>query len=73
MASPRPNRAVDITATFDRKITALRCHESQVGDETELEERLRGWFSSSASAAGLPEGRLAELFQVVLMPPTGSS
>ena len=30
MAAPRPNRAVDITDTFDRKVAALRRHESQI-------------------------------------------
>ena len=73
MASPRPNRAVDITATFGRKLEALACHESQVADEADLEGRLRAWGSSSAAMAGLPEGSLAETFQVVTMPPSGSS
>jgi LmbE family N-acetylglucosaminyl deacetylase len=74
MASPRPNRAVDITDTFDRKLAALRRHESQVGHETDLGERLRGWASANAAAAGLgAEGRLAEVFQVVEMPRSGSS
>lgn len=73
MASPRPNRAVDVTDVFDRKIAALRCHESQVGHEHDLEERLRGWLAQGASFVGLPEGRLAELFQVVVMPPSGSA
>ena len=68
-----PNRAVDITETFDRKVAALRRHESQVGHATDLEERLRSWGSSNAASAGLAEGRLAEAFQVVIMPPSGSS
>lgn len=73
MASPHPNRAVDITETFDRKVAALRRHESQVNHETDLDERLRGWASASAQAAGLGEGRLAEVFQVVAMPRSGSA
>jgi LmbE family N-acetylglucosaminyl deacetylase len=73
MASPRSNRAVDVTATFDRKIAALRQHKSQVGHEGDLEERLRGWLSANAVAAGLEEGSLVELFQVVQMPPSGSA
>jgi LmbE family N-acetylglucosaminyl deacetylase len=68
MAAPQPNRAVDITDTFDRKVAALRCHESQINNEAELEGRLRGWATGSAGAAGLAEGRLAELFRVVSMP-----
>ncbi len=27
-----PDRAVDVTSTFKRKLAALRCHRSQVGD-----------------------------------------
>jgi LmbE family N-acetylglucosaminyl deacetylase len=73
MASPLSNRAVDVTTTFDRKIAALRQHKSQVGDEGDLEERLRGWLSANALAAGLEEGSLVELFQVVQMPPSGSA
>jgi len=73
MASPKPNRAVDITDSFAKKLEALRCHESQVGHEADLEGRLRGWATAGASLAGLPEGSLAEVFQVVTMPPSGSS
>jgi LmbE family N-acetylglucosaminyl deacetylase len=73
MAAPHPNRAVDITDTMDRKVAALRRHESQVGRAVDLEERLRAWGSANAVAAGLGEGRLAEVFQVVAMPPSGSA
>jgi hypothetical protein len=31
----------------------------------QLEEFLRGWLSRAAAAGGLPEGRLAEAFQVL--------
>jgi len=73
MASPHANRAVDVTTTFDRKIAALRHHKSQVGQEGGLEQRLRGWLSANARAAGLEDGCLAELFQVVQMPASGSA
>lgn len=73
MASPHPNRAVDITGTFGRKLAALQCHESQVVHEVDLEGRLRRMASSGAPLAGLPEGTLLELFQVVTMPASGSS
>jgi LmbE family N-acetylglucosaminyl deacetylase len=73
MASPRPNRAVDITESFGKKLEALRRHVSQVGHEEDLEGRLRGWASAGASLAGLPSGSLAEVFQVVTMPASGSS
>jgi LmbE family N-acetylglucosaminyl deacetylase len=68
MAGPQPNRAMDITDTFDRKVAALRRHESQITNEADLEARLRSWGTASAAAAGLAEGRLAELFRVVSMP-----
>jgi len=63
-ASPSPNHYVDVTDTFPRKIAALRAHESQTGHMENLEEFLRGWLTRAAAAGGLPEGRLAEVFQV---------
>lgn len=68
MAAPEVNRAVDVTDTFERKIAALRCHVSQVGDGSGLDERLRQWLSEGARAAGLPAGRLAESYRVVSIP-----
>jgi len=68
MASPTPNRAVDITDTFDRKIAALHRHRSQVGEGDWLEERIGTWVEGGGRQAGLAEGRLAELFQVVATP-----
>lgn len=73
MASPRPNCAVDITDAFDAKVRALQCHISQVADEANLAERLEKWARAGAEAAGLGEGRLAETFQRVVMPASGSS
>jgi LmbE family N-acetylglucosaminyl deacetylase len=73
MAAPQPDRAVDITDVVERKITALRRHESQVGGEPELEERIKGWATANGQLAGLPPGRMAELFQVVVMPPSGDA
>jgi LmbE family N-acetylglucosaminyl deacetylase len=65
MATERADRAVDVTEAFDRKLTALRSHRSQVGDGEHLEGLLRTWMSGTALAAGLPDGRLAEAFHVV--------
>jgi LmbE family N-acetylglucosaminyl deacetylase len=62
---PTPTNYVDITETFGRKIAALRCHASQISDPDGLERRLREWLSRAAVQGGLPEGRLAEAFQVV--------
>ena len=50
---------------FPRKIAALRAHESQTGHLDDLEDFLRGWLARTAERGGLPEGRLAEMFQVL--------
>jgi LmbE family N-acetylglucosaminyl deacetylase len=62
---PQPSEYVDVTGTFDRKVAALRAHVSQTGHMDNLEEFLRGWLTRSAAMGGLPEGRLAEVFQVL--------
>jgi LmbE family N-acetylglucosaminyl deacetylase len=64
-ASPDAKHFVDITGTFDRKVAALRAHESQTGHMEDLEGMLRGWLTRSAALGGLPEGALAEMFQVL--------
>ena len=65
MGGPHNNMTVDITATFDSKVAALRAHRSQTGHIHGLDALLRGFAGAAASQAGLPEGRLAEAFQVV--------
>jgi LmbE family N-acetylglucosaminyl deacetylase len=65
MASPQAQHFVDVTDTFASKVAALRAHQSQTGQMDDLESFLRGWLSRSAALAGLPEGRLAEAFQVL--------
>jgi LmbE family N-acetylglucosaminyl deacetylase len=63
--APDPDHYVDVTETFPRKLAALRAHESQTGHMEDLEERLRTRLGLTARMAGLPEGRLAEPFQVL--------
>jgi LmbE family N-acetylglucosaminyl deacetylase len=67
MASPdeRQNHAVDVTDVLDRKLAALRAHQSQTAHLDDLESRIRGWGRALARTAELPAGRLAEVFQVV--------
>jgi LmbE family N-acetylglucosaminyl deacetylase len=60
-----PNLIVDITGTFERKLSALRCHESQVGDREDLAEMLRNWAATNAEAWGMAPGVLVEGFRVV--------
>jgi LmbE family N-acetylglucosaminyl deacetylase len=64
-ASPAADHYVDITETFPRKLAALRAHESQTGHMDGLEDFLRGWLTRAAGQGGLPEGHLAETFQVI--------
>jgi len=67
-AGPSPGHYIDVTDTFDRKLAALRAHVSQTEHMDDLEGLLRGWLSVNARAANLPEGRLAEAFQVCEIP-----
>jgi LmbE family N-acetylglucosaminyl deacetylase len=63
MASPRAATYVDVTATFDKKVAALRAHVSQETDrDGQLEDRLREWLTLNAERAGWPPGSLAEVF-----------
>jgi LmbE family N-acetylglucosaminyl deacetylase len=63
MASPRSDTFVDVTATFDKKVAALRSHVSQETDrDGQLADRLRDWLSLTAKRAGWAAGSLAEAF-----------
>jgi LmbE family N-acetylglucosaminyl deacetylase len=63
--APAPTHYVDVTKTFPRKIAALHAHASQVGGRDGLEGFLRERLARAAAQAGLPEGSLAEGFQVL--------
>jgi LmbE family N-acetylglucosaminyl deacetylase len=65
---PTPNHYIDVTATVDRKIAALRAHVSQTAHMETLEQFVRGFLAAGANLAGLPEGSFAEGFQVVPTP-----
>jgi LmbE family N-acetylglucosaminyl deacetylase len=65
LASPNPNRWIDVTDTIESKIAALRAHASQTGHMEDLDERIRGWLANWAQQGGLPEGRYAEAFMIV--------
>lgn len=64
--SPQVNHYVDITETFERKVAAVRLHQSQVGNRQDMAKELRERIASNTAAAQLPAGRLAEAFQIVI-------
>jgi LmbE family N-acetylglucosaminyl deacetylase len=64
--SREPNHYVDITDTFDRKVAAVGAHASQIAEREHLADELRDRIAVNTAAANLPEGRLAEAFQVVM-------
>lgn len=52
--SPEPGPVVvDVTDTIERKVEALLCHQSQVGDDA---ERISGFIKERAAAEGAREG-----------------
>jgi LmbE family N-acetylglucosaminyl deacetylase len=64
--SPQVNHYVDVTDTFERKVAALRLHQSQTGHRPDLATALRARVAANSAAAQLPANRLAEAFQVVV-------
>jgi len=60
-----PTMAVDITEQFDKKIEALRQHESQVGHREDLRALIKDWAKRTSKSFGLPKGTLVEAFKVV--------
>ncbi|MDH2423886.1 PIG-L family deacetylase [Sphaerisporangium sp. TRM90804] len=57
---------VDVTATLDRKLAALRAHVTQTSHMDDgLEKFVKAFLGTNAKAAGLPDGAYAEAFQVV--------
>jgi LmbE family N-acetylglucosaminyl deacetylase len=62
MAGPSADTYIDTTDTIDRKIEALRAHDSQHPDPESLDQRIRAWGAMTAQSAGLPEGTYAEGF-----------
>jgi LmbE family N-acetylglucosaminyl deacetylase len=54
MAAPESNHAVDISATLDTKLEALRCHDSQLGARFhELEPRMREFAAKNGEQYGM--------------------
>jgi LmbE family N-acetylglucosaminyl deacetylase len=65
MGYAEPDLAVDVTATMDRKLEALRCHASQLRDFHAVEAQVR----QRAADLGKPHGyTYAEAFRLVDLP-----
>ncbi len=62
--SDSPDAWVDISATIDRKIDALREHRSQIRDVVALERRIRDWSAEEGAAVGVAA---AEALRVVII------
>ncbi|HEX6872436.1 MAG TPA: PIG-L deacetylase family protein [Micromonosporaceae bacterium] len=61
---PDPDHVVDVTATYAKKIAALQRHVSQTS-HMDLDGFLRERMATTARAAGLADGALAEAFTVL--------
>jgi LmbE family N-acetylglucosaminyl deacetylase len=48
-----PDELVEVTATIDAKLAALRAHASQLPDDADLERRVRTWNAAIGADAGL--------------------
>jgi LmbE family N-acetylglucosaminyl deacetylase len=59
-----PNVRVDVTATLDRKIDALRAHASQIKHPKRLEKRIREWATEVGEPIGAGAG---EGFRLVVI------
>jgi LmbE family N-acetylglucosaminyl deacetylase len=60
----RPDTWVDVTATLDRRLAALRCHESQLRHPERLDERIRAWAAEEGEPIGAAAG---EAFRLVVL------
>jgi LmbE family N-acetylglucosaminyl deacetylase len=64
MSGTEPNVAVETTATIERKMAALLCHQSQIDDPEGVTRRVTEGGRASGTLAGLPAGSTAELFRI---------
>jgi LmbE family N-acetylglucosaminyl deacetylase len=50
----RPNAWIDVGATIDRKVAALRAHESQIRDIERIERWIHEWAEEGGKVIGVP-------------------
>ncbi|HYM84296.1 MAG TPA: PIG-L deacetylase family protein [Candidatus Dormibacteraeota bacterium] len=62
--SERPDAWVDVSATLDRKLAALRAHESQIHDPARLEEHIRTWAAEEGENIARPA---ADAFRLIVI------
>ncbi len=62
--SNQPNAWIDVTTTLDRKIAALRAHESQIHEPERLEQRIREWATEEGARLGVAA---AEALRVIVI------
>ena len=62
--SDQPDTFIDVTDTFDKKVEALFCHRSQMGDPTDGDRRAR-WRQRYEEAGRRIDAPLAESFKRV--------
>jgi LmbE family N-acetylglucosaminyl deacetylase len=62
--SERNNAWVDVSATLDRRMDALRAHASQIRDMDALRERIRSWAAEEGRTIG---STAAEAFRLVVI------
>ncbi len=55
--SNQPNAWIDVTATLDRKLAALRAHPSQLRQPEQLEPRIRAWAAEEGAHGRCRGGR----------------
>ena len=59
-----PTAWVDVTATIDRKVDALRAHASQIHEPEKLDERMRAWAKENGEPIGVDA---ADEFRVIVI------
>jgi len=60
----QPNAWIDVSATVERKIDALRTHESQIKHPDQLADRIRAWAAEEGAAIG---SLAAEAYRLVVI------